>query len=315
MAGSRCPNLFGADSLHIDSAFTPARTPGPLGSNDAGDPDALAILGDTPGPLGVGDHADPMMLVPPLNFDRVVRYQIFEESVLQRHIARSAHRGKRHPVEDIPDSELAVVEGPYKLRKGPAQTCRKLLQQARIDLANEQAVLLKMTPANRDDERRKIKKKGEVPPTEVTAIGITSAYRSPAYDSALWHRYFRNKYYPVTYPERARLSCWEGGAFGWQATQSLVDLIAKRKAAPGFSNHSNGIAVDFFTVEGGRTLAADTGQSNKGLRKVNAHWEKSWFYMWLEKHKGEYGIERIPTEAWHWEFHEKAAARAAAPER
>jgi hypothetical protein len=36
----------------------PARTPGPLGVNDHGDPDVTTRLGDTPGPLGVNDHAD-----------------------------------------------------------------------------------------------------------------------------------------------------------------------------------------------------------------------------------------------------------------
>ena len=35
----------------------PPRTPGPLGHNDAGDPDAGAALGDTPGSLGINDHA------------------------------------------------------------------------------------------------------------------------------------------------------------------------------------------------------------------------------------------------------------------
>jgi len=33
-----------------------SRTPGPLGINDQGDPDALTLFGDTPGPLG--SHLD-----------------------------------------------------------------------------------------------------------------------------------------------------------------------------------------------------------------------------------------------------------------
>lgn len=39
------------------SRSTPPRTRGPLGRNDAGDPDAKAKLGDTPGSLGVNDGA------------------------------------------------------------------------------------------------------------------------------------------------------------------------------------------------------------------------------------------------------------------
>lgn len=57
-----------------------------------------------------------------------------------------------------------------------------------------------------------------------------------------------------------------------------------------------------FTVEGGKTLQAETGKSDKDLAVLNARWEKSWFYRWLQKHKSDYGIERIDTEAWHWEF-------------
>jgi hypothetical protein len=39
--------------------YTPARTPGPLGYNDQGDPTLTTLLGDTPGPLGFRDYADP----------------------------------------------------------------------------------------------------------------------------------------------------------------------------------------------------------------------------------------------------------------
>lgn len=35
----------------------PARTPGPLGINDAADPNCASQIGDTPGPLGINDHA------------------------------------------------------------------------------------------------------------------------------------------------------------------------------------------------------------------------------------------------------------------
>lgn len=38
----------------------PARSPGPLGINDQGDPSLTSVLGDTPGPLGINDHAAPV---------------------------------------------------------------------------------------------------------------------------------------------------------------------------------------------------------------------------------------------------------------
>jgi hypothetical protein len=47
---------------------------------------------------------------------------------------------------------------------------------------------------------------------------------------------------------------------------------------------------------------AATGKNNAGLQKANEAWQATWLYQWLEDHKKEYGVERIPSEAWHWEF-------------
>jgi putative chitinase len=41
--------------------LTSARTPGPLGFHDQGDPNIATLLGDTPGPLGFADYADPSL--------------------------------------------------------------------------------------------------------------------------------------------------------------------------------------------------------------------------------------------------------------
>lgn len=49
MANSRVPGPLGNDALE---ALVPARTPGPLGVNDAADPNVRAAPGDMPGPLG-----------------------------------------------------------------------------------------------------------------------------------------------------------------------------------------------------------------------------------------------------------------------
>ena len=87
------------------------------------------------------------------------------------------------------------------------------------------------------------------------------------------------------------------------AAEQLVEFIKDRKAAPGFSNHTNGIAVDFFTLEAGQTHQAETGKSDAELKLLNQRWEKTWLYKWLDAQKNVYGIKRIPSEAWHWEFH------------
>jgi hypothetical protein len=47
--------LPGPENNDPFSLLLPTQTPGPLGHNDAGDPNAKAVLGNTPGPLGIRD--------------------------------------------------------------------------------------------------------------------------------------------------------------------------------------------------------------------------------------------------------------------
>ncbi len=54
MANSTAPGTLGKDA---PDTLVPARTPGPLGVNDAADPNARAAPGDTPGALGINDAA------------------------------------------------------------------------------------------------------------------------------------------------------------------------------------------------------------------------------------------------------------------
>ena len=62
MANSQVPGPAGVASNPVG---VPARTPGPLGRNDAGDPNVTALAGDTPGPIGAKDHADPTLPAAP----------------------------------------------------------------------------------------------------------------------------------------------------------------------------------------------------------------------------------------------------------
>jgi hypothetical protein len=59
MANSRSTAPLGVGSLRRGPQLIPARTPGPLGRLDAGDPDIRAKFGDTPRSLGVHYHAEP----------------------------------------------------------------------------------------------------------------------------------------------------------------------------------------------------------------------------------------------------------------
>ncbi|MBL8472384.1 MAG: lysozyme [Rhodocyclaceae bacterium] len=58
MASSRLPRYF---LPFPDGCRIPARSCGPLGLFDQGDPNVTSLLGDTPGPLGWGDWGDPAL--------------------------------------------------------------------------------------------------------------------------------------------------------------------------------------------------------------------------------------------------------------
>lgn len=60
MAESRIPGPFGASA---EPGHVPARTPGPLGIFDQGDPSLTTLLGDTPGSLGCADRGDPTLTI------------------------------------------------------------------------------------------------------------------------------------------------------------------------------------------------------------------------------------------------------------
>ena len=59
MANSRSTAPLGVRSLRRGAKLIPARTPGPLGRLDAGDPDIRTKSGDTPRSLGAQHHARP----------------------------------------------------------------------------------------------------------------------------------------------------------------------------------------------------------------------------------------------------------------
>ena len=250
-------------------------------------------------PPGILDGEDPQIRAlgirfwhPAFNFSPLGRAQgefaEFEQRVLNAHIVRSEVKKRQNASGPIPTADLMSVEGDFKLRSAAATKCKLLLQKARADLNNA-------------------KVRGDAFALKVSRIGLTSAYRSPEYDEELWRRYFRSKYYRINLSKLMRKSQFVVGSHRREqlvnaAAEELVGFIRTRKAAPGFSNHTKGIAVDFITHEGGATYAAETGKSDAELKMLNQRYEKTWFYKWLDAHKSEFGAARISSEAWHWEF-------------
>lgn len=318
MANSSNYNLLNGNRLSLDPSLVPPRTPGSIGRCDAGDPDLCAFPGDTPRSLGLRDIGDPrdFYFVPPLMFERTEEYRVLESRVLAGHIRRQS----RPPATEIPESELVVVEpdpnGKHKhdrkLRRAAAEQYLALMKQARLDLKSEKEEFLKKSKKEQVAEEKRLKALGLVAPIHVTHIGITSAYRSPKQDTELWHDKFREQFL-LNYSEvqgYGFVQVRSGSKRHRRVTTTIVGpvdkmlgFIAHVKAAPGFSNHTNGIAVDFFSVEGGKRFAANTKLKGKALDKHNKQYERTWFYRWLEKHKDDYGVKReYKGEAWHWDF-------------
>ena len=275
MAGSRIPGPICHDPF---SKYPPARTPGPLGSNDAADPNMPAGVGDTPGSLGVNDHGELIAQVGRLNgiigADQLTNCDTVDQTEFMHRVYNEQleHALKRKKFfAGLAANELEVIEGKHKMRKDAAQACRALLAQARADLERRQA---------ESDEHA----------LKVTKIGVASAYRDPQYDKRAWEKAFR-KHYQKTMHERIGLA---GREHGDRAVEFLYKRMRGIKAVPGFSNHTSGIAVDFLTIEDNEELGPNSDQKMR--------WKSAWLYRWLVEHAKTYKFTQLATEEWHWDY-------------
>jgi hypothetical protein len=166
-------------------------------------------------------------------------------------------------------ADLEKVEG-GQLRKDAAPDFRLLLTQARADLKKDQDA-------------------GDALALEVKSVGAGSTYRNPQEDFKIWDTLFE-QYYNAT--KKAREAA-EGGEHGAKAVSIMVGHYSGRKAVPGFSNHTSGIAVDFVTKEGKDDLGANVSQ--------NERWKKSWLHQWLVKNAATYNFHPLATESFHWD--------------
>lgn len=201
----------------------------------------------------------------------------FMRRVYDRHVARASR--SRSFVADIPASNLDTVEGRHQLRSDAAQDCRAMLAEARTELSRQQA-------------------QGINAAQRVRSIGVTSGYRSASRQFQLWQSYFP-RYFRDTQAHRAGLS---GGELGDRAVDYMAGYVAARIAAPGYSLHNNGIAVDLTTREEGHTL----GASSRDIPR----WQRSWLFAWLTTNASRFNFyqnTRI-NEPWHWEYRPSATS-------
>ena len=190
----------------------------------------------------------------------------FKQRVYEAAVARKLHK----PIYGgVADDDLVQYEG-KPIRKDLVAPLGALLGALRGAIAAGTAV----------DGRA---------PKAGSSIRVVSGYRSPSYDLGLWDRYFQNY---LAQTERARAGT--GDPYGAAAVQLMVSYIGKRKAVPGHSNHTSGVAVDLQAVVGDKVVPNSFGNQRA--------WKKSWHYAWLKENAASFGFRNYPAEAWHWEL-------------
>jgi LAS superfamily LD-carboxypeptidase LdcB len=206
----------------------------------------------------------------------------FREGVLAAHIALRSNGGKRQPVRDLPQSSLGKVAGTSKwMRSDAAGAVGRLFTDARQALTEAQ-------------------KAGDADARRTRGLGATSGYRSPKRQFELWREYFP-KYYAKTQAQRSQAI---GGEHGPAARQIALKETAQWIAAPGFSNHNSGIAIDFAQIR----IPSSPIRNTSGASDL-ARWRKTWFYSWLVANATNYGFQPYAKEPWHWEYKPAATER------
>jgi hypothetical protein len=222
--------------------------------------------------LGISGGGRIQFATAPLGTDvasSALNYDEFKQAVLERQIANARASGRQY-YPPVPASELDAVETGHRMRTEAARYCRALLAAARSALETAKAA----------QDPKAIR---------TSAIGVGSSYRDYDHDKGLWDRYYPD-YYRATQADRdAAVS----GPHGPAAVELLARYISPRKAAPGFSNHSNGTAVDFTTTVDGTLL------TDKSARET---WRETWLHAWLVINAGIHHFHALASEEWHWDY-------------
>jgi subtilisin family serine protease len=233
-------------------------------------------LGEDDGPVDPGPWKD------------TVEQKAFRTRVLAKHIAQT----KGAPQRDLREDELSDVPGTCSTRHGKT-TC------VRTATATAEAAGHLLKVANAD--LRMAQKAGDADALRTIQLSATSGYRSSDFQKQLWLGYFATKYYDKSRSARAKIA---DGPHSDAAVDYMLRPrgdggygIPGRIAAPGYSNHQGGIAIDFWQD---RTERNEIG--NDSDDESRCRWRQSWFHGWLRTHAAAYGFRPIPTEEWHWEY-------------
>jgi LAS superfamily LD-carboxypeptidase LdcB len=216
----------------------------------------------------------------------------FRQKVLDEHIART-RKAKGAPQRDLRDDELSEIPETCVTEKGKT-TCVRTATATAVAASNLLRAATKDLAA--------AQKAGDPDALRTVRLTATSGYRGSAHQKSLWLNYFATKYYDATRSARAKIP---DGPHSDAAVDYLLRSrgeggygIGGRIAAPGYSNHQGGIAVDLWQQ---RTTKADHIR-NDSDNPARCRWRQTWFHGWLRKNAATYGFQPIASEEWHWEY-------------
>nr|WP_281901939.1 FAD-dependent oxidoreductase [Phytohabitans aurantiacus] len=199
----------------------------------------------------------------------------FREAVLDAHIARQARR-RGSPGRDLGPEELAPVAGTeISMRRDAAQAAGRMLAAANTALTAAHAA-------------------GDADAGHTVRVTASSGYRDRSHQTRLWRKYFTS-YYDDTRQARDALP---GGPHSDAAVGYLLEVfrIPARIAAPGYSNHQNGIAIDLM-----QERTKGHGIRNSTAAPAVQAWRTTWLYRWLRANAASFGYSPYEREPWHWE--------------
>lgn len=216
----------------------------------------------------------------------------FRDRVLQAHLALALRR-RGAPQRDLRDDELRTISGTAeRTALATADAIERLLAAATADLAAAQAA-------------------GDADALRTVRLTVNSGYRDSGTQLRLWRAYFADKYYDRTAEARAQIP------EGPHSDQAVAYMLAPRPqgfgiggriAAPGYSNHQGGVAVDLHQVRTrGNPIHNDSDDASR------ARWRATWFHHWLREHAERFGFHPLVTEEWHWIFRGAGTPPAAVP--
>ncbi|MET0419030.1 MAG: D-alanyl-D-alanine carboxypeptidase family protein, partial [Actinoplanes sp.] len=215
----------------------------------------------------------------------------FRDRVLAAHIKRTVQMKKLSgPQRDLRDDELALIPGTrIKARPDTAAAAGRLLAAARAKLIADKAA-------------------GNADALRTHDIGVDNAYRSGATQHTSWMSKFK-RYYNLSEAARARLA---DGPHSAAAVRYMLNPegpdgfgLPWRLAAPGFSAHQRGTAVD-FNQDRPEKYKVSINTESRERRK----WRDTWFHHWLTDNAAHFEFEPLKSEEWHWEYRPRKSSAA-----